>query len=56
MNLLNDPDQTVRKRAAASLGSLKAEEAIEPLVRMTSASNAAERDAALSALWAIASA
>ena len=56
MALLNDPDQEVRKSAASSLGSLKSEEAIEPLVRMASAFNTADRDAALNALWAIASA
>jgi HEAT repeat protein len=56
MTLLSDPDQHVRESAASSLGSLKAQEAIEPLVRMASASNTAERDGALTALWAIASA
>ncbi len=54
--LLNDPDQNVRMSAASSLGSLKAEEAIEPLLRMASKSNEADRDAALKALWAVASA
>lgn len=56
MALLNDLELMVRKSAAASLGSLKAEEAIEPLVQMASLSTGAERDEALKALWAIASA
>jgi HEAT repeat protein len=55
LDLLNDADQEVRTTAAASLGSLKAEEAIEPLVLMASSSNTAEREAALKALWAMAS-
>lgn len=56
MTLLNDVEQEVRESAASALGTLKAEEAIEPLVQMTSASSGAERDAALKALWGIASA
>lgn len=55
VSLLDDPSQEVRRMAAWSLGSFKAEEAIEPLVHMASSSDASERNTALNALWTIAS-
>jgi len=57
VELVRDPDETVRVAAIESLGRIQEHQAIEPLQRrLDSGASAAERDAILTALWSISSA